>query len=63
MDEALELFASEIRAGLRDQAKVEKEFRAVEQEKTTKAERFRRYARFAVQYALPVVAGVRGLAG
>jgi hypothetical protein len=63
VDEALDLFAAEIRAGLRDQAKLEKEFRAVEQEKATKADRFLRYARFAVQYALPAVEGVRGLTG
>jgi hypothetical protein len=29
----------------------------------TKTERFVRYARFAVHYALPVVEGVRGLVG
>ena len=63
VDDALELFASEIRAGLRDQAKLEREFHKVEQEKTTKAERFARFAKFAVQYALPAVEGVRGLAG
>ena len=63
VDEALELFAAEIRAGLRNQAKLEKSFREVEQEKATKADRFARYAKFAVQYALPVVEGVRGLAG
>ena len=63
VDEALELFAAEIRAGLRDQAKLEKSFRAVELEKATKADRFARYAKFAVQYALPVVEGVRGIAG
>ena len=63
VDEALDVFAAEIRAGLRDQAQAERAFRKLEAEKTTKAERFLRYARFAVRYALPVVEGVRGLTG
>jgi hypothetical protein len=63
VDQALDVFAAEIRAGLRDQAKEEREFRKLEQEKTTKSDRFLHYARFAVQYALPVVEGVRGLTG
>jgi hypothetical protein len=61
VDEALDVFAAEIRAGLREQAAAEREFRKLEAEKATKAERFLRYARFAVRYALPVVEGVRGL--
>jgi hypothetical protein len=63
VDQALDLFAAEIRAGLREQAAEEREFRKLEQEKATKADRFRQYATFAVRYALPVVEGVRGLAG
>jgi hypothetical protein len=63
VDEALDVFAAEIRAGLREQAKEQREFRKLEAEQTTKADRFRRYAKFAVQYALPVVEGVRGLTG
>jgi hypothetical protein len=63
VDEALDVFAAEIRAGLRDQAKLEREFRKLEQEKATKADRFLHYAKFAAQYALPVLGSVRGLAG
>jgi hypothetical protein len=63
VDEALDVFAAEIRAGLREQAKEERAFRKLEAEKATKAERFLRYAQFAVRYALPVVEGVRGLTG
>jgi hypothetical protein len=65
VDEALETFAAEIRAGLREQRDLERAFRQVEQdaEKTKKTDRFARYAKFAVQYALPVVEGVRGLTG
>ena len=63
VDQALETFAAEIRAGLREQRNLEREFRKLEQERVTKTERFVRYARFAVQYALPVVEGVRGLVG
>jgi hypothetical protein len=65
VDEALETFAAEIRAGLREQRDLERAFRQVEQdaEKTKKTDRFVRYAKFAVQYALPVVEGVRGLTG
>ena len=55
--------AAEIRAGLREQRDLERAFRKLEQERATKTERFVRYARFAVQYALPVVDGVRGLVG
>jgi hypothetical protein len=63
VDQALDVFAAEIRAGLRDQRSLEREFRSVEQEKGTKTDRFVRLAKFAVQYALPVVEGVRGLTG
>jgi hypothetical protein len=63
VDQALETFAAEIRAGLREQRGLERAFRRLEQERATKTERFVRYARFAVQYALPVVEGVRGLVG
>ena len=63
VDQALETFAAEIRAGLREQRDLERAFRKLEQERATKTERFVRYARFAVQYALPVVEGVRGLVG
>jgi hypothetical protein len=63
VDQALETFAAEIRAGLREQRDLERAFRKLEQERATKTERFVRYARFAVQYALPVVDGVRGLVG
>ena len=63
VDQALETFAAEIRAGLREQRELERAFRKLEQERATKTERFVRYARFAVQYALPVVEGVRGLVG
>ncbi len=63
VDQALETFAAEIRAGLREQRELERAFRKVEQERATKAERFVHYAKFAVQYALPVVEGMRGLAG
>jgi hypothetical protein len=63
VDQALETLAAEIRAGLREQRSLEREFRKLEQERVTKTERFVRYARFAVQYALPVVEGVRGLVG
>jgi hypothetical protein len=63
VDQALDVFAAEIRAGLRDQRSLEREFRKVEQEKGTKTDRFLRLARFAVQYALPVVGSVRGLTG
>jgi hypothetical protein len=61
VDEALDLFAAEIRAGLREQRGLEREFRKIEQEKTTKAQRFAEYGRFAVRYALPVVQGIRNL--
>jgi len=63
VDQALETFAAEIRAGLREQRSLERAFHKLEQERVTKTERFVRYARFAVQYALPVVEGVRGLVG
>jgi len=63
VDQALDTFAAEIRAGLREQRGLERAFRRLEQERVTKTERFMRYARFAVQYALPVVEGVRGLVG
>jgi hypothetical protein len=63
VDQALETFAAEIRAGLREQRSLERAFRKLELERATKTERFVRYARFAVQYALPVVEGVRGLVG
>jgi hypothetical protein len=63
VDQALDVFAAEIRAGLRDQRSLERAFRSVEQEKGTKTDRFVRLAKFAVQYALPVVEGVRGLTG
>jgi len=63
VDQALETFAAEIRAGLREQRDLERAFRKLEQERATKTDRFVRYARFAVQYALPVVEGVRGLVG
>jgi hypothetical protein len=63
VDQALETFAAEIRAGLREQRDLERAFRKLEQERATKTERFVRFARFAVQYALPVVEGVRGLVG
>jgi hypothetical protein len=63
VDQALETFAAEIRAGLREQRDLERAFKKLEQERTTKTERFVRYARFAVRYALPVVEGVRGLVG
>jgi hypothetical protein len=65
VDDALATFAAEIRAGLREQRDVERAFRQVEQEaeKVKKTDRFVRYAKFAVQYALPVVEGVRGLTG
>ena len=63
VDQALETFAAEIRAGLREQRDLERAFRQLEQGRATKTERFVRYARFAVQYALPVVEGVRGLVG
>jgi hypothetical protein len=63
VDQALDVFAAEIRAGLREQRSLEREFRKVEQEKGTKTDRFVRLAKFAVQYALPVVEGVRGLTG
>ena len=63
VDQALETFAAEIRAGLREQRSLEREFRKLEQERVTKTERFVRYARFDVRYALPVVEGVRGLVG
>jgi len=63
VDQALDTFAAEIRAGLREQRDLERAFRKLEQERVTKTERFVRYARFAVQYALPVVEGVRGLVG
>jgi hypothetical protein len=63
VDQALDTFAAEIRAGLREQHELERAFRAVEQEKATKSDRFVRYAKFAVRYALPVVEGVRGLTG
>jgi hypothetical protein len=63
VDEALDVFAAEIRAGLREQRDAERAFARLEQDKGTKAERFLRLARFAVQYALPVVEGIRGLAG
>jgi hypothetical protein len=55
VDEALELFAAEIRAGLREQRHLEREFRKLEAEKATKAQRFAEYAKFAVHYALPVI--------
>jgi hypothetical protein len=63
VDQALDTFAAEIRAGLREQRSLEREFRKVEEEKATKVERFARYARFAVRYALPVVEGVRTFTG
>jgi hypothetical protein len=63
VDQALDTFAAEIRAGLREQRELERAFRAVEQERATKSDRFLRYAKFAVRYALPVVEGVRGLTG
>jgi hypothetical protein len=63
VDQALDTFAAEIRAGLREQRSLERAFRKLEQERATKTERFVRYARFAVHYALPVVEGVRGLVG
>jgi hypothetical protein len=63
VDQALDTFAAEIRAGLREQRDLERAFRKLEQDRGTKTERFVRYARFAVQYALPVVEGVRGLVG
>lgn len=63
VDEALETFAAEIRVGLREQRTLEREFRKIEEEKATKVERFARYARFAVRYALPVVEGVRCFTG
>jgi len=65
VDDALATFAAEIRAGLREQRDVEREFRKVEEdaEKAKKTDRFIRYAKFAVHYALPVVEGVRGLTG
>jgi hypothetical protein len=63
VDQALDVFAAEIRAGLRSHAAEEREFRALEAGKATKADRFLHYAKFAVQYALPVVEGVRGLTG
>jgi hypothetical protein len=63
VDQALDIFAAEIRAGLRDQAKAEREFRKLEAEKATKADRFLQFAKFAVRWALPVVEGVRGLTG
>jgi hypothetical protein len=63
VDQALDVFAAEIRAGLREQAKEQREFRRLEEERSTKSDRFVRYAKFAVQYALPVVEGVRGLTG
>ena len=63
VDQALETFAAEIRAGLREQRDLERAFRKLEQERATKTERFVRYASFAVRYALPVVEGVRGLVG
>lgn len=63
VDQALDVFAAEIRAGLRGQAKEEREFRKLEQEKATKADRFLQYARFAVRYALPAVQGARGIIG
>jgi hypothetical protein len=63
VDQALDTFAAEIRAGLREQRDLERAFRKLEQDRVTKTERFVRYARFAVRYALPVVEGVRGLVG
>jgi hypothetical protein len=63
VDQALDTFAAEIRAGLREQRDLERAFGKLEQDRVTKTERFVRYARFAVRYALPVVEGVRGLVG
>src|ERR671922_345867 len=46
VDQALDVFAAEIRAGLREQRSLEREFRKVEQEKGTKSDRFIRLAKF-----------------
>lgn len=61
VDEALDLFAADIRQSLRRSSKEDREFRKLLAEKGTRADRFARYAGFAVAYGLPVVQSLRSL--
>jgi hypothetical protein len=60
VDEALELFAAEIRAGIRRSQKAQREFDELLKEPESRAEQFGRAAKFALDYGLPVV-GAAGL--
>jgi hypothetical protein len=60
VDDALEVFAAEIRRGLRRSSKEERAFRSLLAEPETGAARFARLARFAVAYGLPVVQALQG---
>src|SRR3954449_10955810 len=62
VDEALDLFAAEIRAAIKRNQKLQREFEALLAEPESRAERFGRAAKFAVDYGLPV-ATVAGLVG
>jgi hypothetical protein len=62
VDEALETFASEIRAALKRNQKLQREFEALMKEQPTPAERFTEASKFIVAYGLPL-AGAVGLVG
>jgi hypothetical protein len=56
VDEALEMFAAEIRAAIKRNEKRQREFDELMHEPASPAERFASAGKFAVQYGLPVVA-------
>jgi hypothetical protein len=62
VDEALETFASEIRAALKRNQKLQREFDALMKEQPTPTERFAEASKFVVTYGLPVAtaAGIVG---
>jgi hypothetical protein len=59
VDEALESFAAEIRAALRRNQRLQREFEELLQEPETRTERFARAGKFVVDYGLPL-AGAAG---
>jgi hypothetical protein len=61
VDEALESFAAEIRAALRRNQRLQREFDELLKDPESRAEQFTRAAKFAVQYGLPLANAAGGL--